>query len=62
VVVTVAAGLLLAAGGLVTVVRGARWPGMSSRYERGATPRQTVPSDSAGMWKALDRGEDPTGE
>lgn len=61
--------LVVAAGGL-TVLRGARWPGMSSRYDapsrrpgtRGGT---RVPAGSGGRseldpWTALDRGEDPT--
>jgi uncharacterized membrane protein (TIGR02234 family) len=32
--VSLAGGLLLVAAGVVTVLRGARWPGMSARYER----------------------------
>ncbi|HEU5159655.1 MAG TPA: Trp biosynthesis-associated membrane protein [Streptosporangiaceae bacterium] len=88
--VSVAGGALLAAAGLLTVVRGARWPGMSARYEavRGgrtaaagrpaadpsgggeaapagaedtadAATRPAV-DDPSRLWKALDRGEDPT--
>ncbi|XRQ02789.1 Trp biosynthesis-associated membrane protein [Actinomadura welshii] len=68
--VSVAGGVLLAAAGLVTAVRGRRWPGMSARYER-AAPRGAAARDAAGggdaeagdpsaMWKSLDRGEDPT--
>lgn len=48
----VAGGLLIAAGGLLAVVRGGRWPSLGTRYER--APVAT--SD----WDALDRGEDPT--
>lgn len=63
-VVSLLGGVLLIAAGLLTAVRGARWPGMSSRYER--SPERPVERsgapDSAGMWKALDRGEDPTRE
>jgi uncharacterized membrane protein (TIGR02234 family) len=66
-VVALAGGLLLVTAGVLTVCRGGRWPGMSSRYERpggavkgageagGATAR-----DPATVWEALDRGTDPT--
>jgi uncharacterized membrane protein (TIGR02234 family) len=64
-------GLLLLAAGVLVAVRGARWPGMSARYDRAGgdgdkagTPRPAaaVPgtADPLGMWKSLDRGEDPT--
>jgi uncharacterized membrane protein (TIGR02234 family) len=67
-------GLLLAAGGLLTLVRGVRWPGMSARYEapggsaapavedRAPSGRAAagVESDPSRLWKSLDRGEDPT--
>ncbi|WP_067487693.1 Trp biosynthesis-associated membrane protein [Actinomadura hibisca] len=64
--VSLAGGVLVAAAGLVTLLRGARWPGMSARYERqGAAPAgparaRTADRDAAGLWKSLDRGEDPT--
>jgi uncharacterized membrane protein (TIGR02234 family) len=64
-------GALILVAGLLALWRGSRWPGMSSRYERGngvPRPRKgTGAAASAGterpeeMWKALDRGEDPTG-
>ncbi|TDB88080.1 MFS transporter [Actinomadura sp. KC216] len=62
-VVSVAGGVLLVAAGLVTAVRGARWPGMSARYER-AAPRTPAAADDdpSAMWKSLDRGEDPTAQ
>jgi uncharacterized membrane protein (TIGR02234 family) len=61
-------GALLLAAGLLAVARGMLWPAMSGRYERGAgaarqpqrfhrTPDPARPEE---MWKALDRGEDPT--
>ncbi|MGF1426214.1 TIGR02234 family membrane protein [Kitasatospora sp. LaBMicrA B282] len=59
-------GLLLAAAGLLTVVRGRAWPSMGARYEAPAgkpAPRTAgaAPASSpADLWKALDRGEDPT--
>ncbi|MFA1548102.1 Trp biosynthesis-associated membrane protein [Actinomadura chokoriensis] len=63
--VSVTGGVLLAVAGLVTAVRGARWPGMSSRYERAAdrgpaAPEPAAADDPSAMWRSLDRGEDPT--
>ncbi|WP_051711740.1 Trp biosynthesis-associated membrane protein [Spirillospora albida] len=61
---SVTGGVLLVVAGLVTLVRGTRWPGMSSRYERDASRSGTAappaPDDPAALWKSLDRGEDPT--
>ncbi|WP_167521589.1 TIGR02234 family membrane protein [Microbispora triticiradicis] len=61
-----AGGLVLLGSGAVAAVRGARWPGMSGRYERDAGHARTEPgrapardADRA-MWDALDEGEDPT--
>ena len=56
---SVAGGVLLAAAGLLTVVRGRRWPGMSARYDRPGAVRPAG-DDPASLWKALDRGDDPT--
>jgi uncharacterized membrane protein (TIGR02234 family) len=62
-------GLLLAAGGLLTLVRGRSWPTMGARYEAPAggaapaprkKPAGAVRETPAELWKALDRGEDPT--
>ncbi|MFC1412354.1 TIGR02234 family membrane protein [Streptacidiphilus sp. N1-12] len=57
-------GLLLLLAGLLVLARGRDWPGMSSRYEApGATRRRAeapAPEAPADLWKALDRGEDPT--
>ncbi|WP_042367160.1 Trp biosynthesis-associated membrane protein, partial [Streptacidiphilus neutrinimicus] len=66
-------GVLVVGAGVLTVLRGAAWPGMSARYDapagkrsaagprRGAAAKapagQATPAD---LWKALDRGEDPT--
>lgn len=64
--VTVAGGLLLCAAGLLALRFGPRWPAMSSRYDRGTGPARTRtpvrvdPDRSEDLWKALDRGEDPT--
>ncbi|MDG4796608.1 Trp biosynthesis-associated membrane protein [Micromonospora sp. WMMD1082] len=62
---TLAGGVLAAAGGLITGLRGTRWPVMGARYERGSRqPVETAgPIQGAGTvaaWDALDRGEDPT--
>ncbi|QXJ25441.1 Trp biosynthesis-associated membrane protein [Actinomadura graeca] len=55
---SVTGGVVLAAGGLLTLARGARWPGLSSRYDR--APKPAAPDDPSALWKSLDRGEDPT--
>lgn len=57
--VSLAGGVLLAAAGVLTVLRGRRWPGMSARYDRPGTARPAG-DDPASLWKALDRGDDPT--
>jgi uncharacterized membrane protein (TIGR02234 family) len=62
--VALAGGLVLVGAGALTVWRGTRWPGMSSRYERpGGAPPVSGPvqsRDPATVWEALDRGTDPT--
>jgi len=58
-ILSLAGGALLAAAGVLTVVRGRHWPGMSSRYDRPGTARP-VGDDPASQWKALDRGDDPS--
>ncbi|MEU6075199.1 Trp biosynthesis-associated membrane protein [Micromonospora sp. NPDC047074] len=63
-------GVLAGAGGLLTALRGHRWPAMGARYERrarrdarpgvaGADGRVTG-RHTTEAWDALDRGEDPT--
>ncbi|MFH0520123.1 TIGR02234 family membrane protein [Streptomyces sp. M41] len=60
-------GLLILIAGLLALRYGRVWPGMSGRYERGGVPRprrRAQPADPdrpEELWKALDRGEDPTG-
>lgn len=61
--VAAAGALLMLAGGVTAIVRGARWAGMSARYDRaqgtpGAAKAQV--SDDRALWEALDRGDDPT--
>ncbi|MEU8249052.1 Trp biosynthesis-associated membrane protein [Nonomuraea sp. NPDC048916] len=57
-VVSGAGAALMVAGGVVAVLRGRGWAGMSDRYER-AGERAPVADDRA-LWDALDRGDDPT--
>ncbi|MER8182512.1 TIGR02234 family membrane protein [Kitasatospora sp. NPDC094015] len=68
--VALAGGVLLALAGLLTVRSGRYWPAMGARYEAptaaGARPGKAAgaprpASSPADLWKALDRGEDPTG-
>ncbi|MEU6412397.1 Trp biosynthesis-associated membrane protein [Microbispora sp. NPDC046933] len=64
-VLTAAGGLVLAGAGVAAAVLSVRWPGMSSRYERGAGRAGTggaarVKDADRAMWDAIDEGEDPT--
>ncbi|GHI08424.1 hypothetical protein AQI88_05225 [Streptomyces cellostaticus] len=59
-------GALILLAGLLALRYGRLWPAMSGRYERGADrPRRKArpvdPERPEEIWKALDRGEDPTG-
>ncbi|GGR92443.1 TIGR02234 family membrane protein [Streptomyces nojiriensis] len=63
--VTAAGALLILAAGLLALRFGRGWPSMGGRYERDGSPRaRTVaavdPDRPEDLWKALDRGEDPT--
>ena len=53
------AGLVLAGAGGWAALRGHRWPGLGSRYERPAAPER-APVQPVDLWRAIDRGEDPT--
>ncbi|WP_159664447.1 TIGR02234 family membrane protein [Streptomyces mexicanus] len=65
--VAAAGGVLILLAGLLALRYGRGWPAMSGRYERaGASPRArgarpVDPDRPEDLWKALDRGEDPTG-
>lgn len=77
-VLSVVAGVLVALAGLLVVLRGHRWVGLSARYGSpagGAAPdgapravRDDVDESTrqaranTELWNALDRGHDPTGE
>ncbi|WP_030955513.1 TIGR02234 family membrane protein, partial [Streptomyces sp. NRRL S-481] len=60
-------GVLLLLAGLLALRYGRLWPAMSGRYERDGAPRPrrkapaVDPDRPEDLWKALDRGEDPTG-
>ncbi|MEU6355358.1 TIGR02234 family membrane protein [Streptomyces sp. NPDC047072] len=60
-------GALILVAGLLALRYGRLWPAMSGRYERNGAPRvrrkaPVVDLDRPeDVWKALDRGEDPTG-
>ncbi|WP_406305576.1 TIGR02234 family membrane protein [Streptomyces sp. NBC_00885] len=63
--VAVAGSLLILLAGLLALRYGKQWPAMSGRYERDGTPRPRKaavvdPDRPEDLWKALDRGEDPT--
>ncbi|MGP4012216.1 TIGR02234 family membrane protein [Streptomyces sp. 4N124] len=59
-------GVLLLLAGLLALRYGRLWPAMSGRYERSGAPRPrrkapvVDPDRPEDLWKALDRGEDPT--
>ncbi|GAA4814903.1 TIGR02234 family membrane protein [Streptomyces ziwulingensis] len=65
--VAVAGGVLLLVAGLLALRYGRLWPSMSGRYERSGAPRPrraappVDPDRPEDLWKAIDRGEDPTG-
>ena len=60
--VDVAAGLLGAAAGVLTIARSAAWPAMGRRFEAGGArgARASQATDSAALWDRLDDGDDPT--
>ncbi|MFV0130379.1 TIGR02234 family membrane protein [Streptomyces sp. HMX112] len=65
--VAAAGALLILLAGLLALRHGRSWPAMSGRYERDGGPRParrarpaTDPDRPEDLWKALDRGEDPT--
>ncbi|GGZ54593.1 membrane protein [Streptomyces inusitatus] len=64
---TAVGAVLILLAGLLALRYGARWPAMSGRYERDGSPRAAAapaavdPDRPEDLWKALDRGEDPTG-
>ncbi|WP_371615437.1 TIGR02234 family membrane protein [Streptomyces sp. NBC_00454] len=64
--VTAGGAALILVAGLLALRFGRAWPAMGGRYERdgSAKPRTAAvvdPDRPEDLWKALDRGEDPTG-
>ncbi|WP_165977662.1 Trp biosynthesis-associated membrane protein [Nonomuraea diastatica] len=57
--VTAVGAVLVMAGGVLAVLRGGRWAGMSARYDR-AAGGPSARADDRTLWDALDRGDDPT--
>jgi uncharacterized membrane protein (TIGR02234 family) len=58
-VASVIGGAIILAGGVTAARLGHRWPGMSSRYERGpVTSRQTKPGNPSGPLAAAGREPD----
>ena len=59
-----AAGLLIAAGGVLTLVTAHRWRAGGRRYQRDATPAGAAtgsrPHDAIDSWDDLTHGADPT--
>lgn len=58
--VALVGGVLLALAGLLTVRYGRGWPAMGTRYDAPTRKAPTRSAEPADLWKALDRGEDPT--
>jgi uncharacterized membrane protein (TIGR02234 family) len=53
------AGLVIAAGAVLTMLFAASWPNGSDRFEKGPGKVQAS-DDPAELWKAMDAGVDPT--
>ena len=59
-VLTVVAGVLVAAAGALIGWRGQHWQAMSARYETPPAQDADPARTAATLWTKLDRGEDPT--
>ncbi|MGW0392366.1 TIGR02234 family membrane protein [Streptomyces sp. NPDC003042] len=63
--IAAAGAVLILLAGLLALRYGRSWPAMGGRYERDGSPRTRTPAAvdpdrPEDVWKALDRGEDPT--
>lgn len=59
--VAVAGAVLVAAAGMLVLLRGRHWPTISTRYQRTGRSAPVAAADRPDqLWSALDRGEDPT--
>lgn len=61
-VLSLVAGVLIAAAGVLIAARGHRWQAMSRKYEAQPAPSEDPAKAATSMWSALDRGEDPTSQ
>ena len=55
-----AGAVALLLSGLFAAVRAPAWPGMGTRYDRDAAPRQRQAETPSDLWRSLDAGDDPT--
>ena len=55
-------GLLVTAGGLLTMITAVRWPAPTERFERKEMPALTSTVEPADLWQAMDAGLDPTAD
>ncbi|WP_121186093.1 Trp biosynthesis-associated membrane protein [Nocardiopsis sp. Huas11] len=55
-----AGAVALLLSGLLATVRSPAWPGMGTRYDRDAAPRQHQAETPSDLWRSLDAGDDPT--
>ncbi len=67
-VLSAGCGLLVVGAGAAVAWRGHRWSAMSAKYDRAQQPIESAEDaerarqrESASLWSALDRGDDPTG-
>jgi hypothetical protein len=54
--------LLVASGGLRTLITAARWPARADRFERTESRTSAGTDDPADLWHAMDAGLDPTAD
>lgn len=54
-----AAAVGIVGAGLLIAFRGVSWTGLARRYDE--TPASRQSAEPVDLWRALDRGEDPTG-
>ena len=58
--ISVLAGALIAAGGVLTIITAGSWPSAARFQQESGKARLTKSDDSAELWKAFDAGVDPT--
>jgi hypothetical protein len=55
-------GVLIATGGLLTMITAARWPARADRFSRKETQGSAAAENPADLWRAMDAGLDPTAD